>query len=226
MNARQRKPSKDKPQGASTRWQRRKGDRPAEILAAALAVFGERGFAAARLDEVAARAGVSKGTLYLYFDSKAELFKAVVRATLLPNIAQAEAAASASEGPSAALLRTILQRMATLVVETDIGAVLKLVIAEAGNFPDLAAFYYNEVIARGLKLFGGILSRGIARGEFRPVDVDDAVRLLLAPMLLAVVWRRSFAEPSGAPFDMQKFIALHLETLLRGLSPAPGGNAS
>jgi AcrR family transcriptional regulator len=209
----------------SARWQRRKDARPAEILSAALAVFVERGFAGTKLDQVAERAGVSKGTLYLYFDSKAALFKATIRATVLPNIAQAEAAAQSFPGPSAALLTMILGRMATVLTETDLGAILKLVIGEAGNFPEIARFYYAEIVSRGLKLFGGILQRGIERGEFRPLDVEDTVRLIMAPMLLSAVWRHTFDPTVGTHLDVKKFIGNHLETLLRGIAAAPQGGS-
>ena len=209
-----------------SRWRRRKGARPAEILSAALAVFVERGFAGTRLEQVAERAGVSKGTLYLYFDSKTALLQEAIRAAVLPNVLQAEAVAQGYQGPSAVLIRTILSRMATTMIETDLGAVLKLVIAEAGNFPELAKFYYTEIIARGFRLFGGILARGIERGEFRPLDIEDTVRLTIGPMLVGVVWRHTFEGPAGAPLDVKKFVDNHLETRLHGIAARPGGSAT
>jgi AcrR family transcriptional regulator len=203
------------------RWRRRKEARPTEILEAALAVFAERGFAAARLDDVAARARISKGTLYLYFDSKEALFKAVVRAAIVPNIAQAEAAASGFPGPTADLLAAVLRRLGQVMAETPIGAIPKLMLAEAGNFPDLARFYLKEVIGRGFKLFSGILARGIARGEFRPVEVKDTVRLIIAPMLFIGLWRHAFERHAGERLDAPRFVAQHIDMLLRGLAPVP-----
>lgn len=200
------------------RWRRRKDARPAEILEAALAEFATRGFAATRLDQVATRAGISKGTLYLYFDGKAALFQAVVRATIVPNLAAAEVAVRGFRGTSADLMRAVLTRFAGLTADPRIGAVIKLVMSEAGNFPDLARFYFDEVVARGLRLFGGVIARGIAAGEFRAVDVEDTVRLTLAPMLLAAVWRHTFEAAAGRPLDVAKFVALHLDILLRGLA--------
>jgi AcrR family transcriptional regulator len=199
-----------------TRWRRRKDARPDEILAAALASFAERGFAATRLEDVAARAGVSKGTLYLYFKGKEELFEAVVRATLLPNLERVEALAASSEGPSALLLERLLLTIAG-VMDSRVGAIPKLVIAEAGNFPELARFYLDEVVRRGLRLIGMILKRGIERGEFRAVDVDHAVFCVIGPMLLAALWKNSLEAYDDAPMDTQALVRAHLDLLLRGL---------
>jgi AcrR family transcriptional regulator len=200
------------------RWRRRKEARPEEILAAALESFAERGFAATRLEDVAARAGISKGTLYLYFRNKEELFKAVVRETLLPNLARIEALVGSFEGSSAQLLERLLLTIGG-VLGSRIGAIPKLVIAEAGNFPDLARFYFDEVVQRGLGLIATILRRGIARGEFRRIDVDRAVFCVIAPMLVAALWKNSL-EPYGnaAPVDADALARAHLDLLLQGLS--------
>ena len=199
-----------------TRWRRRKEARPDEILAAALASFAERGFAATRLEDVAARAGISKGTLYLYFKGKEELFEAVVRATLLPNLERIEALTASFQGPSALLLERLLLTIAG-VMDSRAGAIPKLVIAEAGNFPELARFYLEEVVRRGLRLIGTILRRGIERGEFRAVDVDHAVFCVIGPMLLAALWKNSLEAYDDAPLDTQALVRAHLEVLLRGL---------
>lgn len=206
-------------QRAPTRWRRRKEARPDEILAAALTSFAARGFAATRLEDVAARAGISKGTLYLYFKSKEELFEAVVRTRLLPNLARIEALAASFEGPSAALLERLLLTIAG-VVDSEVGAIPKLVIAEAGNFPELARFYLDEVVRRGLRLIGVILRRGIERGEFRPVDVDHAVFCVIAPLLIAALWKNSLEPHDHAPLDAAALVRAHLDLLLRGLEPA------
>jgi AcrR family transcriptional regulator len=199
-----------------SRWRRRKEARPDEILAAALASFAERGFAATRLEDVAARAGISKGTLYLYFKGKEELFEAVVRATLVPNLERLEALTATFEGQSARLLERLLLTIAG-VVDSRVGAIPKLVIAEAGNFPELARFYLDEVVRRGLRLIGTILRRGIERGEFRPIDVDHAVFCVIAPMLIAALWKNSLEPHDDAPLDAQALARAHLDLLLRGL---------
>jgi AcrR family transcriptional regulator len=183
---------------------------------AALASFAERGFAATRLEDVAARAGISKGTLYLYFNGKEELFEAVVRATLVPNLERLEALTATFEGPSGVLLERLLLTIGG-VVDSRVGAIPKLVIAEAGNFPDLARFYLDEVVRRGLRLIGTILRRGIERGEFRQIDVDHTVFCVIAPMLIAALWKNSLEPHDDAPLDAQALARAHLDLLLRGL---------
>jgi AcrR family transcriptional regulator len=199
------------------RWRRRKEARPAEIVEAALEVFAEKGFSAARIDDVAARAGISKGTLYLYFASKEELFKAVVRQALLPNLARVEGLLRAHPGPSAARIELMIGQIGALLQGTRIGVIPKLVIAEAGNFPELARFYHQEVITRGLRLLGGEIERGIASGEFRPLDAGHGARLLVAPVLLAAIWKSTFELHAGAPLDAPEFLGVALDVLLRGL---------
>jgi AcrR family transcriptional regulator len=203
-------------QQSRPRWRRRKEARPDEILVAALASFAERGFAATRLEDVAARAGISKGTLYLYFNGKEELFEAVVRATLVPNLERLEALTATFEGPSGVLLERLLLTIGG-VVDSRVGAIPKLVIAEAGNFPDLARFYLDEVVRRGLRLIGTILRRGIERGEFRQIDVDHTVFCVIAPMLIAALWKNSLEPHDDAPLDAQALARAHLDLLLRGL---------
>lgn len=200
------------------RWSRRKQARPAEIVAAALVLFAERGFAATRLDDVAVRAGVSKGTLYLYFDSKEELFKAVVRESIVPNLARIEALLAHYDGPTSELIRTMLDTIGTVVTTTRIGALPKLVIAEAGNFPDIARFYLEEVIHRGLGVIEAVLKRGIARGEFRDFDVGLSVRAVIAPVILLAIWKNSFERFEAAPLDARAYLANHLDILLRGIA--------
>ncbi len=201
-----------------TRWRRRKEARPGEILEAALACFAERGFAATRLDEVARRAGVTKGTLYLYFPNKEELFKAVVRQAILPNIIRGEALVDESTEPAPILLERLIAHWAELI-PTPASAVPKLVLAEAGNFPDLARFYLDEVVHRGMGLIGRVLRAGIERGEFRPVDVDSTVRCVVAPMITAMLWRHSLERHESGALDSKALARAHLELLLRGLMP-------
>lgn len=200
------------------RWRRRKDARPTEILAAALSVFSEKGFAATKLEDVAAKAGVSKGTLYLYYDSKEVLFKAVVRQALLPNLSASETLAKADAGPVSDVLAAMLRTLARAVAETSIGAIPKLIIAEAGSFPELARFYHEEVITRAVTLISGIVARGVVRGEFRPVDTRHVVYLTIAPVLVAALWRETF-ERHGAPrLDPLALIEQHIEILLRGIA--------
>ena len=208
---------------SSARWRRRKDARPGEILAAALACFAERGFAATRIEEVAARAGVTKGTVYLYFPSKEELFKEVVREALVPNIRRFEELAAVPADSPAALLRRFILMWPRLLETSPIGGIPKLVIAEAGNFPDIARFYLDEVVRRGLKLIRGILARGVERGEFRAdLDIERAVYCVIAPLLLAALWKHSL-EPydERGPMNREALARAHVDLLLRGLAARP-----
>ncbi len=213
------------PENPNSRWRRRKDARPAEILSAALASFGERGFAATRLDDVAARAGVTKGTLYLYFRSKEDLFKAVVRQELVPNIERAEAMVANSAAPTLVLLEQLV-RLFSGVIQSPLSALPKLVLTEAGNFPDLARFYLEEVVDRGKGLLRGLLERGVQAGELRPIDTESAVICVIAPLLLGALWRHSFERHAGCPLDIDALCRTLLDLLRRGLAAEPGGEPS
>ena len=198
---------------------RRKEARPGELVAAALACFAERGFAATKLDDIAAKAGVSKGTVYLYFPSKEELFKAVVRESLLPNIARAETMLDDPDVPAAAQLRGLLEFMTGRMASSPVGIIPKLVITEAGNFPDIARFYLDQVVHRGFALVGRVLTRGIERGEFRKVDVRHTTFCVIAPVLLTALWRHSLGRFEPDALDPDALWHTHIELLLQGLRP-------
>lgn len=209
------------------RWERRKASRPSELLQAALEVFVERGFASARLDDVAQRAGVSKGTLYLYFDNKEELFKAVVRHSILPLIDEFRVAMAESQASSGELLGQYLQIWWIRYGATHLSGVAKLCVAESGNFPEVARFWRDEVIGANNALVAGILKRGIDRGEFRPVEIEPMVHLIMAPLVLKTLMRDSFDVccPASARLDPDNLIGHHLDMLLhalatRGAAPA------
>src|SRR5947209_18836920 len=165
------------------RWHRRKYARPEEIVAAALEEFVDRGFAATRLEDVARRAGVTKGTVYLYFDSKEALFKAVVRETIVPVIARGEALAQSFTGSARELVEQLVREYWRLVGETALAGVPKLMMADAATLPELWRFYYEEVVTRGHRLMAGVIERGIKNGEFRPVDVMVAAKLAMSPLI-------------------------------------------
>lgn len=202
----------------AVRWRRRKDSRPGEILEAALDCFAERGFAATRLEDVAARAGVTKGTAYLYFKNKEELFKAVVSGYLVPAIEQLEAAARAP-GPASELLVKIAAMFFEKVYSTRSSALPKLVVSEASNFPELARFYLDEVIDRGRRLLTTLLRRGIASGEFRDVDVEHTVYCMIAPLVFSALWKHSLGPLDAKPLDAAALLRCHIEILLRGLTP-------
>ena len=199
--------------------QRRKEARPQELLDAALALFVEKGFAGSRAEEVAQRAGVSKGTLYLYYPSKEELFKAVVRQNLSSLIAEGEEIASSYEGSSSELLSKLLHTWWERVGNTPAAGIHKIVLAEVRNFPELAQFYTDEVIIPADRLFCGCVQRGIERGEFRPMPLHEVAHALMAPVIFMAIHQHSFGAcpVRGPDMDPTLLLDTHLDLVLRGL---------
>ena len=211
------------PSDAPAKRERRKEARPGELLAAALDLFVEKGFAGTRVEEVAARAGVSKGTLFLYFPSKDELFKAVVRENISGRFAEWNSDFDAFEGSTFDMLVYCMNSWWERMGATKASGITKLVLSEAGNFPTLAAFYQQEVIAPGHTLIRRILQRGMDRGEFRPLDLDYAVFSVLAPMVFMTLTRHSQGVflPDQWTIEPKRYIASQLKILLYGLGPKP-----
>jgi len=199
---------------------RRKEARPQELLDAALALFVEKGFAAARADEVARRAGVAKGTLYLYYPSKAELFKAVVRGTLATLIAQGEEVVAQYRGPTSELIAALLNAWWERVGSTPAAGIHKIMLAEARNFPELAQFYADEVITPAHRLFSTAVQRGIERGEFRTLPPQAAAHALMAPLIFMALHRHSLGAcrvHGTVAIDPHALLQTHLELVLHGL---------
>jgi AcrR family transcriptional regulator len=203
---------------AKPRWRRRKDARPDEILRAALEVFADRGFAVTKLEDVARRAGVTKGTIYLYFENKDALFKELIRQTIVPVIAKGEAIAQAFTGSARDLFERLVREYWRLVGETSLSSIPRLMIAEAGNFPELARFYYEEVVTRGHRLMSGVLERGIKAGEFKNVDLAVATKLAMAPLLHAAVARKAFAACMPEGFDVPSYLDTHIDLFLHGIA--------
>ncbi|HJV51693.1 MAG TPA: TetR/AcrR family transcriptional regulator [Noviherbaspirillum sp.] len=212
-------PFKSKP-----RWTRRKDARPQELLAAALDLFVERGYAATRLDDVAARAGVSKGTLYLYFTNKEELFKAVVRENVVPVLGEAEEIVGNFEGSTVDLFREIILGWWERIGGTKLSGISKLMMAESCNFPEVTQFYYDEVISRGNAMISRMLERGVQRGEFRDIDIKQATSVVCAPMLMLMMWKHSFSACRVEPLSPENYLNSFIDLFLHGLrkeTPAP-----
>jgi TetR/AcrR family transcriptional regulator len=210
--------------------ERRKEARPGELLDAALDLFVEKGFAATRSEEVAARAGVSKGTLFLYFPSKEELFKAVVRENMSGRFAEWQEEFAAFEGSTAEMIRYCLRVWWERIGATRASGITKLMISEARNFPELATFYQQEVIRPGMDLVRRILQRGVDRGEFAPMDVEYGVYALVAPMIFLIMMKHSLGAcaPQDYPLDAQRYVETMADLLVNGLctrAPAPRGRA-
>ncbi|MBV8094541.1 MAG: helix-turn-helix transcriptional regulator [Acetobacteraceae bacterium] len=182
-----------------------------------MAVFAQRGYAAAKLEDIASAAGIGKGTIYLYFPAKEDLFRAVVRQKLLPNLDQIDAMIAAHEGSSADLLRLIANRLLQLAA-TDLTAIPKLVLTEAGNFPTIARFYATVVVRRGMRLLGTVIERGVERREFRHIDARQVAPIFIAPFLLIMLWKHSLGQHAGPIFDPPSLIETHLNLLLSALA--------
>jgi len=201
----------------SPKFRRRRAERSAEIVQAALAVFAERGFAGAKLDEIAARAGVSKGAVYLYFETKEDLFRAVVEQAITPSLAVVQAMAASHSGPLVDLLRGVAQHIGGIVETTQLGGVVKMVIGEAGNFPQLARVWHDELIAHALGAMAAAIEAAQARGEVRAGDPRMFALQLISPLLMGVIWRETFV-PIGVPsWDLPALLRQHVETMLTGM---------
>ncbi len=213
------------PSDADTRHkrERRKEARPGELLDAALDLFVEKGFAATRVEEVAARAGVSKGTLFLYFPSKEDLFKAVVREAISGRFDEWKAEMDSFTGDTGELVRECMLRWWERIGNTRASGITKLVMSEAGSFPEIAAFYTQEVIEPGNVLVRSILERGVKRGEVRDIDIDSACQSIMAPMIFLTMWKHSLGPCCAVQptLDPRAFILAQADILTHGLLKPP-----
>ncbi len=210
----------------SSRWQRKKEARPAEILDAALDLFVEKGFSATRIEEIAKRAGVTKGTPYLYFSSKEDLFKAMVREFLVSNLGAMQHVVEQHSGSASALLHELVALWWQNVASQRAGGLCKLMIAEAANFPELTRFYHEEVIYPGKQLIAAIVRQGIDSGEFRTLEpIDDIAEALMAPALMMMIDQHSFMRVdfvrSSLPKDPVRYLNNALSLMLNGLCQTP-----
>jgi AcrR family transcriptional regulator len=200
--------------------ERRKEARPGELLDAALDLFVEKGFSATRADEVAALAGVSKGTLFLYFQSKEDLFKAVVRENIANKFPTWQEEFTTFEGSSADMLRYAMTSWWERIGKTRASGITKLVMSEAQNFPEIAEFYQEEVIKPGNAMIRRILERGVQSGEFRELDLEQAVHIIVAPMIFLMMWKHSMGAcaASAKIVDPEQFIHMQVDVLLHGMT--------
>lgn len=199
---------------------RRKDARPAELLAAALDVFVDKGFAAARVEEIARKAGVSKATVFLYFPSKEALFEAVVAEAVLPRIAEGEALLTDLADPAAAL-ETVLRFFWQTVGEGRLAGIPKLMLAEAGNFPQVAQFYFDHVVLRCRAALCRALQAGMTAGVFRPGNVEVLAQLAVAPLLFNSMWRQAMQACDPQQASAEVFFNTHLAHYMRALRMAP-----
>ncbi len=193
------------------RYQRRKEDRPQEITQAALEAFTEKGYAATRVEEVAKRAGVSKGLMYLYFKTKEELFKAVVKSVVIRRIDRLIGNIESTDLSSEDFIRGPLLSFMKQVPESPVAIVIRLLISEGPRHPDLVDYYYENVVAKGLAAITGFVERGVERGEFRKSVITELPQLFLAPVMLSIIWGIVFKTRE---LDTNKLIETQIDMLL------------
>ena len=206
-------PPRGKAAKASPGRQEKRLQREEEILKSAFDVFAAHGYEATRIDDVARQAGIAKGTIYLYFPDKERLFQAVVR-TLIPK--QFDAIVNTQSGSPRELLRALLTQMHLNVVRNEkVRAIVRLLVAESGRFPQLAEIYHQEVIVRGMNAIHQVLMRGVADGSFRKSAVLAFPQIIAAPGLVAILWQLLFA--ARHPLDLDAYMKAHMEFVLSGL---------
>lgn len=203
------------------RRQRRKQERPQELLDAALELFVQKGYAATHSEEVARRAGVSKGTLYLYYPSKEELFKAVVRSSLSNLIAEGAELAERHQGSTRELLMAIARIWWERIGSRPAAGLHRVLLAELQHVPELQRFYADEVVAPADALFKRALQRGIDRGEFRAMPIEEACYALIAPLLFRALDGGTLWAPPPRP--VEELLELQFDILLRGIERREGG---
>ena len=196
---------------AEPRYQRRKEDRPGEITDAAFSVFAEKGYASARVDEVAKRAGVSKGLMYLYFKTKEELFKAVIKSVVIRRVDALLVAVDETELSSEEFMRGPLLDFMKRVPGSPIAVVIRLLISEGHNHPDLVDYYWDNVVSKGLAAISAFLERGVRRGDFKSTAVTEQPHLVLAPMMLSMIWKIVFAKRE---LDTDKLMETQIDMIL------------
>ena len=199
------------------KFRRRKADRPDEIIAAALEVFVEKGFAAARLEDIAARAGVSKGAVYLYFSTKEDIFRAVVEQGFAPNLQAVRSMADGDQVAFPDLLRAFTVTISQLIATTSVGGIVKVVIGESRNFPQLARAWHDSLVDPALGAMTAAIARAQARGELRPGDPRQYAISLVSPLLVGVIWRETFVPIGAEPLDISALARQHVELWLRGM---------
>ena len=196
---------------AAPRFQRRKEDRPQEITEAAFEAFAENGYAATRVEEVAKRAGVSKGLMYLYFKTKEELFKAVVKSVVIRRVDRLIANVETTELSSEEFIRGPLLSFMQQIPGSPVAIVIRLLISEGPRHPDLVDYYYDNVVAKGLAAISGFVERGVERGEFRQSAITELPHLFLAPVMLSIIWGIIFKDKQ---LDTDTLIETQIDMLL------------
>ncbi len=195
--------------------QRRKEARPVEIIDAGLAEFSERGFAGTKLEDVARRAGIVKGTIYRYFDSKEALFEAALKSRVAPILEEVERLVAVFPGSSTDLLRLLFRQIYSQMFRSDVQMLMRIIISEGRRFPSIAELYHRETISKGRRAITAVVQRGVTRGEFRSGAAADLPLVVVAPAIMAAVWNMTFQ--TFDPIDLDKFAAAHADLALNGI---------
>lgn len=197
------------------RFQRRKEDRPAEITEAALAAFSEKGFAATKVEDVAKRAGVSKGLLYLYFRTKEDLLKAVIRSFVQPRVAELTDIVAKWDGTSEEFLRGPFLGFIQGLPASPARVIVRLMVSEGHKHPDVVAYYWDNVISEGLAALRQLVARGVSRGEFNENALDEFPHLIAAPVIFSLVYKLVFERQQS--LDTDRMLEVHVDILLNYL---------
>src|SRR5215218_6031768 len=200
-------PASPKP---ATNRAERAAERRQAIVEAAMEEFIARGFAATRLDDIAKRAGVAKGTIYLHFKDKESMFEELVRTVIVPVVTRLTALPPPA-GSVRDLVETFASNFLKEVIGTRRGDLVRLIVAEGPRFPSVADFYYREVVSRGMAAMRALIELGIARGEIRQKNLAYYPQILVAPAMIAVIWQSLFAR--HAPLDAQDMLRVHLDLI-------------
>jgi AcrR family transcriptional regulator len=208
---------------AKPRFRRRKQDRPAEIAEAALAEFSDKGYDATRVDDVARRAGVSKGLLYLYFRTKEELFKAVIRNFVSPRVRALEDAIRDTTLSGEEFLRGPFLAFAKAIPKSPARVLIRLMITEGPKYPDLAEYYWDKVVSHGIAAIRKLIARSVESGEFRKSALEEFPQLLISPVLISVIWGSLFDEQHK--LDTDRFIESHVDIIVSSILATPRDKA-
>jgi AcrR family transcriptional regulator len=200
---------------------RRKDARPQEIIAAGLAEFAERGFAAARLEDVAARAGIVKGTIYRYFTNKEALFEAALSSGMGPAFENLPDLVAGYDGSTIDLLRLMIRRLYGILFNPDVELLARIIISEGRRFPAVAELYHRLLVNKGREILRQIIERGVARGDLLPSPLCATPEVLVSPVIMAIVWHMVFDE--FAPIAPERFLEAHLDLLEKALGASPTG---
>jgi len=207
------------PPAQKKRRRRRKDARPGEIIDSAMSLWAEKGFAATRLDDIAAEAGIAKGTIYRYFESKEALFEKAVETRLVATMNSISAHGAKFDGTTEELLRQLFEVMLSQMADQKGYVFIKVLISEGHRFPDLVDRYRTIALARGMQVIEGILARGVARGELHPKAADTDPRLIVGPVVLATLWDVVFKADGLA--ERRAFIDNFIALLMDGLGHRP-----